>query len=227
LPVCDILFFDARGFGFDRGFGRRLLGRLIAGGEITAEVLVDRQVAEGAQAGALLGRDPLRFRGFHGIGFDFAEAGRPGFGELEERRADQLCRGRVRFAPRLFQVMTPGLRGGFEVFASFGGDDRGFGFRSRCDLCVAGRNPRPGQRQQQLLVVGVLSQPLFDPFSLFFEHLGGAAGAARVADQCAEVDRADHQEEAATHKEREDRVNDPDHVFAFSPGIEYQPSLAA
>ena len=92
---------------------------------------------------------------------------------------------------------------------------------------VAGADPRPGQRQQRALVGRVFHQPGFDPFRLFFEDLGGAAGRALGADQRGEVDRPDGDEKTGAHQQRENRVDDADDVLAPSARVEHHPPLAA
>jgi hypothetical protein len=66
----------------------------------------------------------------------------------------------------------------------------------------------------------------FGPFGLFLQHRGGACGAA-ATDQVADAERADDEEEAGAHQQREDRVDDPDDVLPSSPDIEQHPPLAA
>ena len=48
-----------------------------------------------------------------------------------------------------------------------------------------------------------------------------------AAEQVADVERADDEEEAGAHQQREDRVDDPDDVLPPSPDVEEHPPLAA
>ena len=91
------------------------------------------------------------------------------------------------------------------------------------------RGPEPGadQRQLERFVGGVLVQLMLQAFRAFVVDLRRIGGAGRVADQCADVDRADDEEEAGAHQQREDRVDDADDVFALPSNVEEHPPLAA